>query len=81
MKTTNKIFAAMGVGMAAGAVLGLMFAPRKGSETRKILSKKGTKLTGTIKNEIHEGPKKLNGLKEGFRDGLNHINKTVEKMM
>ncbi len=81
MKTANKIFAALGIGMAAGAVLGLLFAPRKGSETREIFSKKGRKLTGTIKNEIQEGQKKLNGLKEGFREGLNHISKTVEEVM
>ncbi len=81
MKHTNKIFTALGVGMAAGAVLGILFAPRKGKETRAFLSKKGTKITGTIENEIQDGRKKLTGMKEGFRDSLNHISKKVEEVL
>lgn len=81
MKNTNKIFAALGIGMAVGAVLGILFAPRKGKETREILSKNGTKLTGTIKNEIHDGQKKLTSMKEGFRDSLNHLSKKVEEVL
>jgi gas vesicle protein len=81
MNNTNKIFTALGIGMAAGAVLGILFAPRKGKETREILSKNGTKLTSTIKNEIHEGQRKLNSMKEGFRDSLNHLSKKAEEVL
>lgn len=81
MTNTNKILTAVGIGIAAGAVLGILFAPRKGSETRDILAKKGTKLTGTIKDGIHEGQKKFNSMKDGFRESLNNINKKVEEVM
>jgi gas vesicle protein len=81
MKNTKKIFTALGIGMAVGAAMGILFAPRKGKETRGILSKNGTKLTGTIKNEIHESQRKLTSMKEGFKDSLNHISKKVEEVM
>ena len=36
------------IGMAAGAVLGILFAPAKGSETRQKLSDAGKSLRNTI---------------------------------
>ena len=81
MTNTNKIVAALGIGMAAGAILGLLFAPRKGSETRELLAQKGTKITGDIKEGIQLGQKKFNSLKDGFKEGLNTINKKVEEVM
>jgi gas vesicle protein len=81
MTKSNKIFTAVGIGMTVGAVLGILFAPRKGAETRDILAKKGTKFTGSIKDGIHDGQKKFNSMKDGFREGLNSINKKVEEVM
>lgn len=81
MKYSNKVFTALGIGMAAGAILGLLFAPRKGSETRGMLSRKKTKFTGAIKDEFREGQKKLTGMKEGLKDSLNHISKKAEEVM
>ena len=81
MTKSNKIFTAVGIGMTVGAVLGILFAPRKGAETRDILAKKGTKFTGSLKHGIHDGQKKFNSMKDGFREGLNSINKKVEEVM
>ena len=78
MKTTNKVLAAIGLGMAAGAILGVLFAPRKGKDTRELLAKKGTKLSEDVKHGIHEGQKKFNSLKEGLKDGINGLNKKAE---
>jgi gas vesicle protein len=42
------------VGMAAGITLGLLFAPDKGTETRKKILKKGGNLANSVNDKIDE---------------------------
>jgi len=70
MNSNSKVFAALLIGIAAGAGLGLLFAPEKGIETRD-------KLTGSLKslgNSIKETAKaefeNLAGLRDKFVEGL-----------
>ena len=41
-------------GAAAGAILGILFAPDKGSETRKKIAEKGTDIADNIKTKANE---------------------------
>jgi gas vesicle protein len=50
MKSTGKVLLALGCGAAIGALLGVLFAPDKGSETRKKLSDTANDLTKKMKN-------------------------------
>lgn len=54
MNNTSKIVAALAIGVAAGAVLGILFAPDKGSETRKKLNEQGKKISEDLKNKFNE---------------------------
>ena len=81
MTNTNKILTAAGIGLAAGAILGILFAPRKGKETREMLAENGKKMSGAIKEGIQEGQKKFSTIKDGFKEGLNTVNKKVEEVM
>jgi gas vesicle protein len=50
----GKLIGALLVGAAIGGALGILFAPNKGSETRKKLAAKGEDLTDSIKEKFSE---------------------------
>ena len=70
MKNKNLLLGILG-GLAIGAVVGILFAPDKGTETRKKIAKKGKDLA-----------KKGNDLKESLKDSASKfagkISETVE---
>lgn len=54
MKTSSKVLVALAAGVAAGAVLGLLFAPEEGSETRKKIKDQGQKLVDSLKGKFRD---------------------------
>ena len=52
MNNTTKILAAFAAGALAGAALGILFAPDKGSETRKKIGEEGKKIADSMKNKF-----------------------------
>lgn len=70
MSNTSKMLTAIAAGAAAGAIVGILFAPDKGSETRKKIQEKSSDLAGRVKSTIRRGKEKLNGLKEEAEDTL-----------
>jgi gas vesicle protein len=61
MENTAKILTAFVIGAAAGALLGIMYAPDKGSETRKKINEEGKKMTDAIKNKYNDVREKMKG--------------------
>lgn len=50
--STGKLISSVLAGAAAGALLGILLAPDKGSETRRKIAQKGNDLTGTVKDKF-----------------------------
>jgi gas vesicle protein len=59
MNNTSKILIALGAGVAIGGVLGILFAPDKGSVTRHKIAEGSKKFADNFNNNIKTGRKKL----------------------
>ncbi len=79
MNKGTKVLTALIVGLAAGAVAGLLMAPRKGSETRKLIRTKSNDVAENIMGTVEEGKNKINVLKDNFRDKIVGLNKKVDE--
>jgi gas vesicle protein len=64
MSDNGKIIGALLLGAAAGAALGLLFAPSSGEELRKKIKDNTGDLMDELTDKINEGKEMLSGLKE-----------------
>jgi len=68
MTNTNKILTALATGVIVGGVLGVLFAPDKGENTRNKIAEGGRKLSDSIKDKMNQGKEKLAGMRNSVRD-------------
>jgi gas vesicle protein len=59
MKNITKLLVALGAGLAIGGVLGVLFAPRKGKETRENLKEDGARLKTQLSDKLSWGKQKM----------------------
>ncbi len=64
MNRTIKIITAF----AAGAILGILFAPRKGSETREKIKDKAKKISGDLEEKLCKAEQEIKDLKEDIEN-------------
>lgn len=72
-KEAGKLILTTLTGVASGAIIGLLFAPDKGSETRRKISKKGDDYLKKIKKDIDEAREYLNNRVEETQDEIDEI--------
>jgi gas vesicle protein len=74
MNTTGKVLVGLLAGAAAGAILGVLFAPDKGSETRRKIATKSKDIKDDVKEKFTDF---LENVKEKFdtKTGHNHGHK------
>jgi gas vesicle protein len=78
MENTTRILVGVGAGLATGILLGVLFAPNKGTETRKKIKDAGNKLSDNVKQTIQRGKDGLYSFKEGIKERLDSINESAE---
>jgi gas vesicle protein len=52
--SSGKVLLGLLAGIAAGTLIGILFAPDKGSDTRKKISKKGEDYVDSLKEKFNE---------------------------
>lgn len=78
MKNTSKILIAVGAGLAVGAILGVLFAPDKGSETRYKIGNSGKKLRDKFGRKIKHGKDEM---KEQIKEVVEKVNGKLEEAL
>lgn len=76
MYNKSKILTALVAVVAAGAILGVLFASDKGGEIRRKINKKGKKIADDVQGKFREGKEKFNNLQE---DIVQTVKGKVEK--
>jgi len=79
MKPLIKTIAALGAGLAVGAAAGVLLAPNKGTETRRIIRQKGQKIADRLQRKVRKGEQLVVGVKDDLKDTLNGINKKINQ--
>jgi gas vesicle protein len=79
MKQDTKVVIALLAGLAAGAALGILFAPEAGTETRDKLSESLKNLGDSIKETAAAEINNLSGLKDKMMNNLKAKVKNVEE--
>lgn len=64
MNNTAKILTAVAAGAVAGAVFGILFAPDKGSETRRRINERSRRMADDLKTRFRKGKDQFNDMKE-----------------
>lgn len=73
--------AAAAIGIAAGAIAGLLMAPRSGKDARQTMRKKGEKLADKVRENIEEGRQQLSVLRENLETRIRELNREEQEVM
>jgi gas vesicle protein len=59
MKNNSKLLIALGAGLVVGGILGVLFAPNKGKDTRHKIADQGKKLVDKVKTKFNKEKEEL----------------------
>jgi len=78
MKTSRVVLGVL-AGAAVGALIGVLFAPDKGSNTRKKITKKGEEWVGDVKGKVDHMKEQVSEMVDKFADKLHSTNETKSR--
>ncbi len=81
MENYTKIAIGVAGGFLAGAILGILFAPDKGTETRAKIKNAGTNLSDNIQETINKGKDSLSTMKSNLKERVDGVEKRVGDLL
>lgn len=83
MRNTEKGFLAFIAGVATGATLGILFAPRSGEETRHLIAEKSEEykkqMEGQVNDMVQSGKKEIKKAKKKAMDKVEEATKNFRE--
>ncbi|HRO45152.1 YtxH domain-containing protein [Agriterribacter sp.] len=76
MKADSKVLLGLLAGAAIGAIAGILFAPDKGSETRKKITKNTSDMGDQLKHTFNDF---IDTVKDKYRSAKNEVEDVAEK--
>ncbi|CAN5435762.1 hypothetical protein BH11BAC5_BH11BAC5_09440 [soil metagenome] len=73
MNNAKKILTAIAAGAAAGLILGVLFAPDKGTETRRKMKKQKEKFTDELKDKLQKGKDRFSGYRDTVEQKIRKV--------
>ena len=79
MKKATKVVTVLGAAAALGALFGILYAPDKGTRTRKKIARKYKHISDTVEDTINERRDQLTELKEDIEEQLERIQSKMKQ--
>jgi len=76
----GKVILGLLAGIAAGALLGVLFAPDKGTETRRKITKKSKDFVDEVKNKYDDFVKGVNEKIDSVKQEADYIKSKASKV-
>jgi gas vesicle protein len=76
----GKMILGLLVGVAAGALLGVLFAPEKGTDTRRKISQKSKDFVDEVKNKYDEFVKGVNEKIDSVKQEAEYVKSKASKV-
>ncbi|MBN9485506.1 MAG: hypothetical protein BGO70_03190 [Bacteroidetes bacterium 43-93] len=80
MRNTGKALLGLAAAFAAGATIGVLYAPDKGDRTRRRLTRKGRLMYDDMQNAYEEGKDTLEDLRDTLKDNLERVNDEISRL-
>ena len=68
--SSSKVVLGFLAGAAVGSILGILYAPDKGTETRKKITDSSTDLTGSLKEKFNDFVDNIKDTYQGVKDNV-----------